>query len=148
MYAEYKTNVNAQRQHGDRRHRPTPWWSAMRLRGRRRGFRRAGEGCQGFVDCPSPHVAMLVLWVTVCSAVDALLTLLHIANGGGEANPVMALAINYGHSTFIGLKMSVTCLGSWTLSVLQQFPLAYLVLHALTAVYLVIMGLHASIWLF
>ena len=120
----------------------------MRLRGRRQSFRRAGEGCQGFVDCPSSHVTMLVLWVTVCSAADALLTLLHIANGGGEANPVMALAINYGHSTFMSLKMSVTCLGSWVLSVLQQFPLAYLVLHVLTAIYLVIMGMHASIWLF
>jgi hypothetical protein len=91
---------------------------------------------------------MLVLWVTVCSAVDALLTLLYIANGGGEANPVMALAITYGHGTFIGLKMSATGLGSWALSVLQQFPLAYLVLHILTAIYLVIMGMHASIWLF
>jgi hypothetical protein len=48
----------------------------------------------------------------------------------------------------MSLKMSVTCLGSWVLSVLQQFPLAYLVLHALTAIYLVIMGMHASIWLF
>ena len=71
-------------------------------------------------------MTILVLWVTVCSAVDALLTLLHIANGGGEANPVMALAINHGHSTFINLKISVTCLGSWDWR--QQFPLAYLVL--------------------
>jgi uncharacterized protein DUF5658 len=147
MYAAYMTDMQPQRQPGDRRQRPTPWWSAMRLHGRRRGFRRAGEGCQGFIDCPSSYVAMLVLWVTVCSAVDALLTLLYIANGGGEANPVMALAITYGHGTFVGLKMSVTGLGSWTLSVLQQFPLAYLVLHILTAIYLVIMGMHASIWL-
>lgn len=148
MYAEYMKDVMEQRQHSDRRSRPTPWWSTMRLRGCRRGFRRASEGYNGFVDCPSSYVTTLVLWVTVSSACDALLTLLHIANGGGEANPVMALAMTYGDSMFVGLKMSVTCLGSWALSVLQQFPLAYLVLHLLTAIYVVIMGMHASIWLF
>ena len=65
----------------------------MRLDGRRQGFRRDGEGYGEFADCPMPVVIVLVLGITVFSALDALFTLLFIANGGGEANPVMARAM-------------------------------------------------------
>ncbi|GIX45897.1 MAG: hypothetical protein KatS3mg131_0108 [Candidatus Tectimicrobiota bacterium] len=131
----------------DRRQRPTTLWSALRWRGRRRGFRRHGEGQNSFVDCPAPTTVALVLGVIVLSASDALLTLLHLGNGGGEANPLMAFTLNYGHTTFVGLKMAVTCLGAWVLGALQQFVLARFVLYFLIVVYTVIMGMHAAIWL-
>jgi len=141
------TSAVERRAVADRRAQPTSCWSALRSRGRRRGFRRASEGHNGYVDCPTPYVAALVLWVTLSSACDALLTLLHISNGGGEANPVMALALAYGSTTFVGLKMSMTCLGTWALSILQHVPLASIVLHILMLIYLGIMGMHAVILL-
>lgn len=133
------------RRGSDRRVRPTSYWSVFRLRGRRKGFRRAGEGYHRFVDCPTPYVVSLVLWIIAGSAFDALFTLVHVSNGGGEANPVMAFAMAYGNALFVGLKMSITCAGAWALSVLQQFPLAMLVLQIVTLVYIGIMGLHAAI---
>jgi hypothetical protein len=131
----------------DRRVRPASGWRVLRLCGRRRGFRRAGEGHHGFVDCPTPYVVGLVLWITMGSALDALCTLVHVSNGGGEANPFMAFALTYGSATFVWLKMGITCLGTWVLSILQQFPLAVVVLHILTLVYVGIMGLHAVLLL-
>jgi hypothetical protein len=148
MHTHDTAGLVKQRTRPDRRVRPTSCWSTLRLRGRRKGFRRAGEGRYGYVDCPAPSVIALVLWVTVCSALDALLTLLYMANGGGEANPLMALALNYGDATFVSLKMSVTCVGTWLLSVLQQFPLAYIVLYGVTLMYLGIMGIHAMLLFF
>lgn len=117
----------------------------MRLSGRRRGFRRAGEGHCGMADCPLPSVIVLVLGITVFSALDALFTLLYIAHGGSEANPVMALALEYGSDVFVSLKMAVTCLGVWLLSVFQFVPLAYLVLQGLALMYMLVMGIHAAV---
>jgi hypothetical protein len=131
----------------DRRVRPASGWRVLRLCGRRRGFRRAGEGYHEFVDCPTPYVVGLVLWITMGSALDALCTLVHVSNGGGEANPFMAHALTYGSATFVWLKMGITCLGTWVHSILQQFPLAVVVLHILTLVYVGIMGLHAVLLL-
>jgi hypothetical protein len=69
----------------DRRRRPTTLWSALRLRGRRTGFRRALEGHQAYVDGLTWHTAGLALVVYGCSILDALLTLLYVQDGGGEA---------------------------------------------------------------
>lgn len=129
----------------DRREKPTSFWGALRFGGRRRGFRRDGEGQRGTVDCPMPSVIALVVWVTVCSALDAFFTLLYITNGGREANPVMAFALTYGNVTFVILKMGVTCIGVWLLGVFQHFPMAYTFLKGLVLMYLVIMGLHTML---
>jgi hypothetical protein len=83
----------------------------------------------------------------VGSALDALFTLLYIANGGGEANPVMAFVLTHGNTVFVWFKMGITCIGMWILSVLQQFPLTLVVLQILTLVYIGIMGLHAMLLL-
>ena len=115
----------------------------MRLNGRRRGFRRTGEGYCRMADCALPSVIRLVLGITVFSALDAFFTLLYIANGGSEANPVMALALEYGNDVFVGVKMGVTCLGVWLLSAFQFFPLAYLILQGLALMYMVVMAIHA-----
>jgi hypothetical protein len=92
-------------------------------------------------------MALLVLWVTLSSACDAFLTLLYISNGGAEANPLMAWVLAYGSTMFVGLKMSMTCIGTWALGVLQHVPLASIVLHILMLIYLGIMGMHAVILL-
>ena len=143
MQVHTMTQTRDRRLSADRRANSTSFWSIWRLRGRRRGFRRASDAHCGIVDCPAPWIVALVLWVTVCSALDALFTLIYISNGGAEANPVMALALTYGTSTFVNLKMGITCLGVWMLSAFQYVPLASLVLQSLTLIYLGIMGLHA-----
>ena len=143
MATQQLTSPLERRMVHDRRVHPASSWRVLRLYGRRRGFRRAGEGHQGFVDCPTPYVVGLVLWIIMGSALDALCTLVYVSNGGGEANPFMAFALTYGSATFVWLKMGITCLGTWVLSILQQFPLALVVLHILTLIYVGIMGLHA-----
>ncbi len=79
-----------------------------------------------YVKYPSRRVIWLVLFITVCSALDALFTLLHLAEGGGEANPYAALLMTYGDITFVSLKMTITGAGAWVLAALQQFVPAYL----------------------
>ncbi len=139
--------ITQQRIFIDRRIQPTSFWNTLRLRGRRRSFRRLSEGMNQFVDCPAPTVIALAVGVTIGSALDALLTLLYIANGGGEANPFMAMALAQGDMTFISIKMSLTCVGAWALSALQQFPLANRILHGLALMYVGLLGLHMLIWL-
>ena len=98
-----------------------------------------------YVERPSRRVICLVLFITVCSALDALFTLLYISNGGSEANPYAALLMSYGDTTFVSLKMAVTGAGAWVLAALQQFVPAYLALHGLTLLYLGVLALHAAI---
>ncbi len=74
------------RQLPDRRQHPTSLWQAMRWRGRRRGFRRAGEGMNAYVDCVAPRGVALVLMVLIASTLDAWLTIAHLQQGGQEAN--------------------------------------------------------------
>ncbi len=100
-----------------------------------------------YVAYPSRRVIWLVLFITVCSALDALFTLLHIADGGGEANPYAALLMTYGDITFVSPKMAVTGAGAWVLAALQHCLAAYLALHGLTLLYLGVLGLHAAIWI-
>ncbi len=129
----------------DRRVKPTTLHSVLTFRGRRGGFRRSHEGRGAFVDCPSPKVIALVIWVMISSALDALFTLVHTTAGGGEANPVMALALAYDLNLFVTVKMATAASGSWILAVLQQFMLASQGLYTLAVVYLGIMALHATL---
>jgi hypothetical protein len=99
------------------------------------------------VELPSRRVIWLVLFIVVCSALDALFTLLFISKGGGEANPCAALLMSYGDTTFVSVKMAITGAGAWVLAALQKFVLAYLALHGLMVLYLGLMGLHAVLWL-
>ena len=131
-----------QRRVPDRRTRPTSVWRAIGLRGRRRGFRRANEGKYAYVDCPSRHVVLLVLFVVVASVLDAVFTLCHLQNGAREANPIMAFGLAHGPKSFVYLKMALTCLGAWGLAVHQNFPLAYWSLHSFAGVYAMLLVAH------
>lgn len=135
------------RRGNDRRSRPTSFWSIFRFNGRRRSFRRSSEASNQFVDCPSSSVITLALWVTFASALDALLTLVHISNGGGEANPFMDMMLAHGNHTFVVVKMCLTCTGAWALGAMQMFPPANRLLHSLALMYAVLLGLHMLIWM-
>ncbi len=131
----------------DRRAHRTTFWSALRLRGRRKVFRRAGEADRAYVDRPSQRVVGLLFIVIGASVLDALCTLLFIQTGGGEANPLMSLVLRHGETPFVGIKMASTVIGAWFLAAHQHFPLAYKGLHVLAAGYLMLLFTHAVILL-
>ena len=142
MEQQVRVSSPNQRQLADRRRHATSLKTALRLRGRRKGFRRAGEGVNVYVDCVAPRVIALVIGVLVCSALDAFLTGLYIERGGSEANPFMALMLIYGYTTFVSVKMALTGTGAWFLAVHQQFPLALHALYGLAFFYLALLAYH------
>ncbi len=126
----------------DRRARPTTLWSALRWQGRRRGFRRAGEGHHTYVDCLARRTGVLAVLVFGGSLLDALCTLRHLHQGGQEANPLLALALTGGPALFLPLKIGLTGSGVWLLAAHQQFPLAQRGLHGLPLLYGVVLVYH------
>jgi hypothetical protein len=131
----------------DRRAHPTTFWTALRFRGRRKGFRRAGEAYQAYVDCPPQRAVVLLFFVLGASVLDALCSLLFIQGGGDEANPFMSLVLSHGQTHFVGIKMALTGIGAWFLVAHQYFPMAYRGLHVLAGGYMAILLIHAIILL-
>jgi hypothetical protein len=126
----------------DRRSHPTTFLSTLRWQGRRTGFRRAGEGHRAYVDCLARRTVVLTLCVFVGSLLDALLTLRHWHNGGGEVNPLLHLVLSHSPTLFLPLKLSLTSVGVWGLAAHQQFPLAQYGLRGLTLSYGVVLVYH------
>jgi Domain of unknown function (DUF5658) len=130
------------RQVPDRRAHPTTLWHAIHSQGRRTGFRRAGEGRHAYVDGLARRTVVLALLVFGGSLLDAGLTLLHLEDGGSEANPLMHLALAHGPTVFIALKLSLTGLAAWWLAAHQQWSLAVRGLHALALGYGMVVVYH------
>jgi Domain of unknown function (DUF5658) len=147
MPSPAETPTTEMRQQVDRRARPTSFWSALRFNGRRKGFRRAGEAHNAYVDCPAPRVVVLLLAVLICSVLDAFFTLLFLERGGEEANPVMALVLAHGTIPFVALKMALTGIGVWFLAAHQHFPLAFKGLHILAGGYALLLFIHTALLL-
>jgi hypothetical protein len=126
----------------DRRARHTTLWSALRWHGRRKGFRRAGEGHQAYVDGLARQTVVLALFVGVSSLLDALLTLRYLQDGGGEANPLMHLAIAHSQTLFLALKIGITGAAVWVLAAHQQWPLAMRGLYGLVLGYGAVLVYH------
>jgi len=126
----------------DRRARPTTFMSTLRWQGRRQGFRRAGEGHHAYVDCLARRTVVLALLVCAGTLLDALLTLGHLARGGAEANPVLALALPYSPALFLQLKIGLTGASVCVLAAHQQFPLAARGLHGLALSYGTVLVYH------
>jgi hypothetical protein len=137
-------NASERRQDSDRRRQPTSLLGTLRFYGRRLGGRRYGERGT-YVDRLSPRVAALVLFVVFCSALDALFTLIHIQQGGFEANPIMAMALNQGTGSFVGAKMALTGLGAILLAIHQNFWLGIRGLYALALIYVGLLVYHLII---
>jgi hypothetical protein len=130
------------RQRADRRALSTTLRGALRSQGRRTGFRRRGEGRQCSVDGLAWRVVVLVALVYVGSILDALLTLRYLEDGGGEANPLMHLALAYGPTVFVALKLSITGVAVWLLAAHQQWPLAMRGLYGLALAYGAVLVYH------
>jgi len=87
----------------------------------------------------------LTILVYVGSCLDALLTLLHLENGGCEANPLMDVALAHGTTVFVVLKLGITSVAAWFLAAHQQFPLATRGLHGLALGYGVLLAYHLAL---
>jgi Domain of unknown function (DUF5658) len=126
----------------DRRNRPMTLWSALRSQGRRTGFRRAGEGHHAYVDGLAWRIVGLAVLVYGCSILDALLTLLYLQDGGGEANPLMYFILDHSPTLFLPLKIGITGTAVWLLAAHQQWPLAVRGLHGLALGYGAVLVYH------
>ena len=143
MHTPGSTWTVERRQHTDRRTRPTPFRSTLKLRRRRKGFRRVGEGHHAYyVDYPVPRVGLLALLVFGLSLLDAELTLQHLHDGGRELNPLIALVLTHSITAFVWIKTGVTGLGTWLLAAHQHFPVTYIGLHGLVLVYGLLLVYH------
>lgn len=87
---------------------------------RRRDQRRAADDAPVFVDWHHPWLFFLATGTMLLSAMDAFFTLQLIARGAIELNPVMALALEYGHGPFAVSKMLLTGLPILTLVYLSR----------------------------
>jgi len=108
----------------DRRRRPTPMVSRYLFRGRRRGPRRAAEQEHQYVDRPRHGIIAACLLVLALSTADAYITLRILAQGGSEANPIMAAALRMGHAQFVAVKTALTFFGAAVLCLHQQWALS------------------------
>jgi len=126
----------------DRRAHPTTLWHAIRSPGRRTSFRRAGEGHHAYIDGLARRVVALAAFVYGSAILDALFTLLHLQDGGGEANPLMHLALAHSQTLFLALKIGFTGPAVWVLAAHQQWPLARHSLSGLALGYGAVLGYH------
>jgi hypothetical protein len=126
----------------DRRACPMTVVRAFRRKGRRKSSRPARKGYQASVESLERRTIVLALFVFVASLLDALLTLGHLARGGEEANPLLALALTHSTDLFLQLKIGLTgaCVG--ILAAHQHFPLAARGLYGLALGYATLLAYH------
>jgi hypothetical protein len=97
----------------DRRQRPTPMWSRHALLGgRRRTVRRGHEREGAFVDVHGPRLFALVLLIVALNLLDAWFTLLFLAHGGTELNPLVQLVLDFGAHPWPFLLLKTVGIGT------------------------------------
>jgi len=127
----------------DRRRRPTPRFSRYTLfGGRRRKARRTEEHEGSFVDLYGTRLFALVLWVALMNVADSFFTLVHLQNGGVEANPVAEALLLTGRAPFVLLKSGLIALALVVLSVHKNFQLARVGLWIAAGAYTLLFGYH------
>jgi len=115
--------------------------------GRRRGARRAAEAHDVYVDRYTPGEWALAGGIVLLSFLDLVLTLVYLALGGGEANPIMDRVLDHGRAAFVLVKMGVTVAGSLVLLVHVRFRRVRGVLVALLGLYLALLAVHWLAWI-
>lgn len=127
----------------DRRKRPTPRFSRYALYGGRRKQPRRGEELEGsFVDLYGTRVWLLVMWVALLNVADSFFTLIHLQNGGSEANPVAAAMLLTGTVPFVLLKSGVIAVALLVLCVHKNFRLARAGLWIAASTYTLLLCYH------
>ncbi|HEY6824457.1 MAG TPA: DUF5658 family protein [Steroidobacteraceae bacterium] len=109
-----------QRRAPDRRKRVL--WSLVygSFHPRRRGPRREGENQLAAVDWHHPQWLAIGILIVGLSCLDALLTLMLMARGAYEMNPLMAVLIGGSVTRFAYVKISLTAVGVVLLTQLSR----------------------------
>ena len=111
MEVKEQTVPGVQRRGPDRRKRVL--WSLVygSFHPRRRGPRREGENLLTAVDWHHPQWLAVGILIVMLSCGDALLTLMLMARGAYEVNPLMAALIGGSATRFAYVKISLTAVG-------------------------------------
>jgi hypothetical protein len=131
----------------DRRRRPTPRFSRRSFfGGRRRGHRREGERDGSFVDLYSTRLFLIVMWVALMNVADSFFTLIHLQRGGSEANPVAAVLLLTGRTSFVFWKSSLIAVALLVLCVHKNFNVARYGLWVAALCYTLLLVYHISLF--
>ena len=126
----------------DRRSQPTSFVSTLKFGGRRKAFRRKGEGQNRYVDRLSLRTYVLILLIFSLSTLDAFFTLIFLQNGGSELNPLMRQIIQSSSQSYVIIKSLGVGLMSCFLAIHQNFKICFYGMHVLTLIYLVLLANH------
>jgi hypothetical protein len=112
---------------------------------RRRTPRRTADATYPIIDWHSPRILAWVVSILVLCAVDGVLTVMLIANGAVELNPLMARFVPHSPVWFAAVKLSMTGLGLAVLVACSRMRLfriisGELVLALVLAGYAVLIG--------
>jgi Domain of unknown function (DUF5658) len=142
MTQSFNTPFLNQRVIQDRRLHPTPFTSVFRFSGRRKAFRRKGEGQNRYVDCLSLRTYVLALLIFTLSTLDAIFTFINLQMGRVELNPFMRQLIQTDFQlAFIIKSLGVGLVGCF-LAIHQNFKIGFYATYVLTAIYSVLLGYH------
>ena len=142
MKPSFSTPFLNQRVIPDRRSHPTSFISTLKFGGRRKGFRRIGERKNQYVDRLSFRTIVLTFIIFIFSTLDAFFTFFHLNNGAIELNPLMNQIIQCGFQTTLVIKSLGVGLMACFLASHQNFKISFYGMHALAAVFLVLLGYH------
>jgi len=93
------------------------------LRPRRRHGRRATDAIYPIIDWHSPRVFAWVITILLLCVSDGVLTVLLLANGAVEVNPLMATLVPHSLGWFAAVKLSLTAAGVAVLVVCSRMRL-------------------------
>lgn len=105
------SEVQIERRSGlERRHATVAAYWRGSLQPRRRAGRRASDW-YAIIDWHSPRVLALVFAALALCVADGVLTVVLLAHGASEVNPVMALFVPHDLGAFAAVKLSLTAIG-------------------------------------
>ncbi len=128
----------------DRRSHPTSLLSILKFGGRRRRFRRKGEERNRYVDHPSLRTIVLTFIIFALSTLDAILTFVHLENGGSELNPLMEPIIRSGLQSALIIKSLGIGLIACFLAIHQNFKISFYTMYVSATIYIALLVYHLA----
>jgi hypothetical protein len=128
----------------DRRSYPTSFVSTLKFGGRRKTFRRKGEGRNRYVDRLSPGTFALTMMIFTFSTLDAIFTHVYLQHGGYELNPLMRPVIQSGFQSLVIIKSLGVGLMGCFLAIHQNFKISFYGMHVLAVIYSVLLAYHLT----
>lgn len=131
----------------DRRRRATPRFSLYSLwGGRRQRHRRSEEQGNAFVDVYGTRLWLVVMWIVLMNIADSFFTLVHLQNGGVEANPMAQALLTTGREGFVFWKSGLIGLALVVLTIHKNFPMARLGLWVSAGAYTLLLCYHVALF--